>query len=210
MQGQKSFIRYYRIFFGGLGLSAVITEIAVLMERSVFIPANFFSYFTIESNLLAIGLLLYLGIENKVRSKSKLLATLRGAVTLYMVMTCIIFIVLLSGLEGTTLTAVPWDNVVLHYIMPVAVLADWLLDKSTVKLTFKRALTWLIFPVSYVIYSLIRGAIVSWYPYPFLNPLPHGYLPIVITSTVLIVGVVVTTWLLWLPLGKFKPTKQKD
>lgn len=206
----KSFVKYHRIFFGLLGVSAIITEIAVLMERSVFTPANFFSYFTIESNLLAIALLLYLGIENKARSKSRLLATLRGAVTLYMVMTCIIFIVLLSGIEGATLTAVPWDNVVLHYIMPVAVLADWLLDKPTVKLTFKRALIWLVFPVFYVIYSLIRGAMVNWYPYPFLNPLPHGYSSVIITSAVLIVGVVVATWLLWLPLGKSKATKQRS
>lgn len=202
MQEQKAFIRYYRILFGLLGLSAVITEIAVLTERSLFVPSNFFSYFTIESNLFAIALLLYLGIEGKARSKNMAFVLVRGAVTLYMLMTCVIFIVLLSGLEGAMLTAVPWDNVVLHYILPIAILGDWLLDKPVVKVGFKKALTWLVFPIIYVVYSLLRGGFTGWYPYPFLNPQPHGYLYVFGMSAILLIGIVITTWLLWRPLRK--------
>ena len=29
---------------------------------------------------------------------------------------------------------------------------------------------WLIFPIVYVVYSLVRGPIADWYPYPFLDP----------------------------------------
>ena len=34
---------------------------------------------------------------------------------------------------------------------------------------------WTLFPLIYLIYSLIRGAIVQWYPYPFLNAAKYGY-----------------------------------
>ena len=31
------------------------------------------------------------------------------------------------------------------------------------------------FPLLYVVYSLIRGPFVNWYPYPFLDPRIGGY-----------------------------------
>ncbi|MGA8046237.1 MAG: Pr6Pr family membrane protein, partial [Dermatophilaceae bacterium] len=71
---------------------------------------------------------------------------------------------------GVDLTAVPWDNTVLHYIVPVAMLVDYLLDRPRRRLSFRASLLWLIYPLAYAGYSLIRGAIVDWYPYPFLDP----------------------------------------
>ncbi len=38
------------------------------------------------------------------------------------------------------------------------------------------ALSWLAFPLLYLVYSLSRGAALDWYPYPFVDPrLPGGY-----------------------------------
>ncbi len=42
-------------------------------------------------------------------------------------------------------------------------------------ITIQVVATWLIFPLVYVIYSLIRGPYVDWYPYPFLDPRAGGY-----------------------------------
>jgi len=89
---------------------------------------------------------------------------LRGAASLYMAITGIVFSVLLAGLD-VELTAVPWDNTVLHYIMPVVVVADWVIDLPGTRIAFKSALVWLAFPLTYVAYSLIRGHLTGWYPY---------------------------------------------
>jgi hypothetical protein len=35
-------------------------------------------------------------------------------------------------------------------------------------------LGWLAFPLAYFAYSLIRGAAVGWYPYPFIDPRQSG------------------------------------
>ena len=54
--------------------------------------------------------------------------------------------------------------------MPIVMVADWLVSPPRHGLTSRRALVWMIFPLAYCIYSLLRGPIVDWYPYPFLNP----------------------------------------
>ncbi len=180
--------RLYRVLVGLLGFSAVVTEIATLVERGIFVPANFFSYFTIEGNLFTAAVLLT-AVAAPARHR-RLVDLLRGAATLYMVLIFLVFSVLLAGLEDTTLTAVPWDNTVLHYVIPVAVLADWLLDPPRRRIPFRTAVSWLLFPIAYVGYSLVRGSIVGWYPYPFLDP-ADGYAEVaVVTVAIAVVGVV--------------------
>ena len=178
-----------RIFFALLGLSAIVTEMAVLIERGRFMPANFFSFFTIESNIFAVIILILSALVLARDSQDGRMAALRAASTLHMIIVGVVFSLLLSGLD-VELTAVPWDNVVLHYIMPIVVVLDWLVDIPKVRIAFKRALIWVVFPIVYVIYSLIRGYIVGWYPYPFLNPGSHGYMGVIFTSITLMVGTV--------------------
>lgn len=178
----KNYLATYRIFFGLLGFSAVVTELAVLYERDVLNVANLFSYFTIESNILAMVALIVGGIFAYAKVKSRKFDFIRGAATLYMIITGIVFAVLLAGLENAQLTAVPWDNIVLHYIIPIVMVFDWFMDPPKKRFAMRHALLWLIFPLLYLVYSLVRGAVVNWYPYPFLNPANGGYGQIAITA----------------------------
>ena len=53
---------------------------------------------------------------------------------------------------------------------------------------------WLIFPAVYLVYSLCRGPIADWYPYPFLDP-DHGslgYWNVAITSVGILITIVVS------------------
>lgn len=172
---KRSLLVSYKILFGLFGFSSIVTEIAVLVERSRFVPFNFFSFFTIESNLFAVVILGLSALALTRGAESKVLTMLRGANTLNMVVVGIIFPLLLSGLKNVEFTAVPWDNIVLHYIMPIAVALDWFIDRPKNRISIKQASLWLLFPIAYVAYSLIRGHLVDWYPYPFLDPGKHGY-----------------------------------
>jgi len=40
---------------------------------------------------------------------------------------------------------------------------------------------WLLFPIVYAIYALVRGGLTGWYPYPFLNPDVSGASSVVTT-----------------------------
>jgi hypothetical protein len=182
-----------RMFVALMTFAAVVTEIATLAERGRFNGPNFFSYFTIEANLFATVVLLLSALAPQ---PGRGLSMLRGASTLYMAITGIAFSVLLSGIKDAEFTAVSWDNVVLHYLTPVAVVLDWFLDLPRVRIAFRSGLAWLAVPIAYAAYSLVRGPIVDWYPYPFLDPDHHGYGGIAITIVALLALAAALTWLI--------------
>lgn len=196
MLTKYEWLAVYRLFFGVLAVVAIVAQLASSMSDADFSLVNFFSFFTIQSNILAAGLFLTVGAAMLLgaRKGSLHLAMFRGAATLYMLMTGIIYALLLSGLE-VQLT-LPWVNVVLHYIMPVAVMMDWLIATPRYKIPYKFALLWLIFPILYALYSLVRGFFTEWYPYPFLDPLLTGYANIIAVSVGIVLGAAGLTWLL--------------
>lgn len=203
MLQNKKFLITYKLFFALLAFSAVVMEMATLIERGTFKPANFFSFFTIETNILVVLTLLLSAIA-VAAGKNKRLDVLRGAVTVYILIVGIGFSFLLSGLENVALTAVPWDNTVLHYIIPAAVLIDFLLDRPKSKLSFKRSIAWLLFPIGYGVYGMTRGLLTGWYPYPFLNPATNGYGAIAITMLCLFVLGLALVWAIVRLSGKNK------
>jgi hypothetical protein len=200
-------IAWTRIFFGLLGAGAIITQLAqsIASDRSI---ANFFSFFTIESNILAAIMLVTMGVYTLLGKKGRQIAFSRGAITLYMTMTGIIYVLLLSGNEVALQATVPWVNIVLHYVMPVVVLADWLLFPPKEHVSVQQGLTWLLFPVAYFVYSLVRGAFTDWYPYPFMNPITNGW-PSVVAMTIIIgFGITILAWLLALRTGRHEQAHQ--
>lgn len=190
---RNTFLISYKLFFALLGFSAIITEMAVTMERGTFKAENFFSYFTIETNILVVITLLMSAVAIAAGKSSKF-DLLRTATTVYILVVGIGFSLLLSGMGDVALTAVPWDNVVLHYIMPVAVLADFMTDRPRRRLGFKKALLWLLFPIAYAVYALVRGGLTGWYPYPFLNPDASGAESVVMTVVSLFVLGLALIW----------------
>ena len=58
-----------------------------------------------------------------------------------------------------------------------------------------------IFPACYLAYVLIRGSMVGWYPYPFLNPVNvGGYRGVTAYAVALAVSLLLAAWSL-LALG---------
>jgi hypothetical protein len=156
---------------------------------------DYFSYFTVLSNLFAAAMLLH-GALRPAHIRSRTVELLRGAAVVYILTTGLVYLLLLSGRAP----AYPWVNAILHYLMPVAVTLDWLSDPPRVRLEPARTLVlWMAFPLLYVLYTLARGAVVDWYPYFFVNP--HrggGYL--LVAGDCLAVGIgiaaliLTTTW----------------
>jgi len=104
-----TFIASYRLILALLGLAAVIAQFfnnAALLGKD-YNPVNFFSFFTIESNLLFIAVLAigaYMAWHGR---RSKTFEMFRGAAVIYMVATGIIFSLLLTGLQEELLTHIP-------------------------------------------------------------------------------------------------------
>jgi hypothetical protein len=164
-------IAAYRAFFGLLVVVAIGTQLADLSGKGVLDPLPYFSYFTIDSNLLAAALFLILAVRRGRRSAGFEMA--RGVGVICMTVTGIVFSVLLAGTDVDT--AIPWVNDVVHSVMPIVVAVDWLLDPPRMQLTYRQGLTWVIYPAIWLAYTLVKGPIVDKYPYPFLDPANGGY-----------------------------------
>ena len=90
----------------------------------------------------------------------------------------------------------PWVNSAVHQVTPAVMLADWVCfppwPRSSALASYRWALGWLAFPLLYFAYSLSRGAVEHWYPYPFLDPRhPGGYGRVALYAVVLAVGMAV-------------------
>jgi hypothetical protein len=192
----KKFLITYKVFFALLGLAAITQEIIVLVDRGTYNFINFWSYFTNQSNLFTAITLLVTAYMLAKGIKSKNWILFRGAASLYMVITGVVFAVLLSGGDPNTLTAVPIDNTILHQIIPIALLLDWLLDPPQKRIGFKRGLVWIAYPLIYAALALIRGANSGFYPYPFLNPANGGYGSVLVTAIGITLFVAAATWLM--------------
>lgn len=149
---------------------------------------NFFSFFTIQSNVAA-AVALAMGSVWAWRHGStpepRWLTVLLACTSTYMIVTGLVYNVLLRGIELPQGTTVPWSNEVLHVVGPLVMLADVLWSPGRRALAWRAIAVVVCFPILWVIYTLVRANLIVspmtgdpwWYPYPFLDPhvVPGGY-----------------------------------
>jgi hypothetical protein len=182
------------VALGVLALVAVAARLAEGSGDADFSAANFFSYFTIQSNLIAAAVLLAAGaVALRGRPAGERLDMWRGAATLYIATTGIVYSALLAADAPDLLR---WTNLVLHYVMPLAVVADWALDRPRRPIPFRRALVWIAYPGLFLAYTLVRGEIAGWYPYDFLDVADRGYPAVLLTSATISLAMLAAIWLL--------------
>ena len=184
-----------------IAIAAIVVQANTLADANALNLVNFLSYFTIQSNLIGIAALLIASVRPP-GPRPRWLESLRGAAMVYLTITFVVVILLLGNVDvGLQL---PWVDFVLHKLMPVVIAADWLLDPPTVPLTRRDALGWLVYPLIWLAYTLVRGPIAAWYPYPFLDPANGGYAQVAVTSLlILAAGAVVCLAVAWLG-GRFR------
>lgn len=181
----RTLLALTRIAFGLLILAALIWMIKVLIDEGQFNPLNFFTFFTILSNLLAMGVLLE-GGRRMLTGAPPVPDMIRGAAVVYMTVTYIVFAILLRDLQEELQTHVAWVDSVFHRLAPIVLMIGWVVDPPRERISFRRSLWWLSFPLLWVIFTMIRGAVDGRYPYPFLDPANGGY------GTVLVYVVAIT------------------
>ena len=141
---------------------------------------NFFSYFTILSNLLvAVCLTTSLLSPSSGLGSFFSKVTVQSAIAVYIFIVGLVYNLVLRGI--VTLTGLGWvvDNM-LHVVVPVLFVLYWFIYTTKGALHWKNIILWLLFPVFYLTYSLLRGAVVDWYPYPFIHADKLGYTKVLI------------------------------
>ncbi|GAA4476836.1 hypothetical protein GCM10023094_17690 [Rhodococcus olei] len=177
--------RVLRLVFAALGVVALAWIPVRNIGVDTFSIANYFSYFTILSNVLAVTVLLVGAVVDPQTVRWQLF---RGATTLYMVITGIIYAVLLADVDVQLTDR--WINDTLHRYLPLVILLDWMINPPRTPIADRQSVTWLWFPLTYGVYTLVRGPIVDWYPYPFIDPRVQGYWQMAIGLVVLLLAFV--------------------
>lgn len=188
-----------RFFFAALTFAAVGTQFVVGVVGKGFDAGHYFSYFTNLSNLFAavvIAVSAYRVFARRPPTEADDVA--RGSAVVAMAVVGLVFGVLLADQDLGGL--LPWVNTVTHIVMPLVMIADWLVQPPLARLRAVHVWWWLLYPVAYLAYSLIRGAIVEWYPYWFINPaLAGGWGGVAVFAVAISVGfVVVSLAMVWL------------
>ena len=182
--------RALRLALASLLAAAMVAQLAIGMSRNDLTVVRFFSSFNVLSNTFAAVMLALLAFRPD-RDNAQGFAAFRGAVTVYMSVTGLVYALILApGAVDVALTE-PWVDWSLHVVGPIAIALDWLMDAPHVRLPPISPATWLVFPAAYLVYTLIRGPIAEWYPYPILDPGEvDGYRGVALWSLVVLAVIV--------------------
>ena len=196
---------FYRIFLSVLAVLAwfaLAAQLYIIMRyRTASVGATlvqYFSYYTILTNIMIAWVCTVLFIRREDTSGRKKVLT---AILVYILTVGLTYNLILRSLwkpEGLQLLA---DNL-LHSIIPLLYLVFWLIFVKKHTLQWNNFLPWLIYPLLYLIYVMIRGAIFGVYPYPFIDVAQIGY-PKALLNAVMVTGVIVIFSLLSVGYTKF-------
>lgn len=161
------------------GWFAVLLQFYLLMVNRVTpVPEaviRFFSFFTILTNILvatyATTVLLPLTAS---RDRFLTLPATASAITVYISVVGIIYNVVLRSLwhpEGLQQLV----DELLHSLIPALFVVYWLLFVPKSALQWGHAPRWLIYPLCYLVFILVRGTSSGFYPYPFIDVSRLGY-----------------------------------
>ena len=181
-----------RIAGGLLVLAAMITQITDRVVNDVFVPTEYFSYFTIQSSMMNIVVLLVGGyLAFRYKRDTVIYTGVRSATVVFAVVTAGVYNVLLRGVPAEGFVGVQWPNEVEHVWIPILIVIDWLFSTGRARLGFRWIWVAVGYPVLWCAFTLIRGAATDWYPYPFINPATAGWGSVfvyIIALSALIVG----------------------
>ena len=131
------------------------------------------SFFTIQSNVLAGVVSAQLALDP--RRDGAVWRAVRLAALVGITVTGVVYSTVLARIHEPR----GWDqtvsNAVVHYLVPVLMVLGWLLFGPRPRIdasTIARAAVW---PVGWLGYTLVRGELTDWYPYPFVDAATQGY-----------------------------------
>ncbi|TAJ49393.1 MAG: hypothetical protein EPO52_03715 [Herbiconiux sp.] len=167
----------------GLGLAVTIgIQIGDRVANDAFDPWEYFSYFTIQTSLFNIVVLLAGGMLALRRSRdTPLFTTVRMATLAYAIVTAGVYNLLLRGIPSTdSFVSLSWPNEIVHVWVPLLLVIDWLVTPGRPALPWRSLWVVPIYPVAWAIYTFIRAAASGGeiYPYPFLDPATGGWISV--------------------------------
>ncbi|CAI8873991.1 Membrane protein [Pseudomonas sp. IT-P171] len=151
---------------------------------------SFFSYFTVLTNtLVATVLTCALTSRESAARRWFLQPWVSSGIAVSIAVVGLAYNVLLRHLwhpEGWQWLA----DELLHDVMPLLFLAWWWLCVPKGTLRLRHIALWVIYPLVYFAYALLRGHLLATYPYPFIDVDTLGYPQVFVNAGGLLAGFV--------------------
>ena len=203
--------RNLSILFALIAWFAVGTQFLLMLENRVAsVPetiVRFFSFFTILTNLLVAIYFTSQSFQgNKYSAGFINQPGVLTSVTVYITIVGLVYQILLRHIWQPTGLQKIVDEL-LHSAIPLLVIIYWYLFENKSKVHYRQVFKWLIYPLVYLFYILVRGSFSGFYPYPFVDVRNLGVQKVLINSTWLVILFAVVS-LLFVWIGKLFDKKQ--
>ncbi|MDQ0650506.1 Pr6Pr family membrane protein [Pseudomonas cedrina] len=163
---------------------------------------NFFSFFTVLTNTLAVVVLSYAWVARDSAAKRFFSGpVISSGIAVSILVVGLAYNLLLRHLwqpEGFQFIA----DELLHDVMPVLFFIYWWRCVPKGSLRLKHIAGWVVYPLVYFGYALLRGDLLGQYQYPFIDVLTLGYPQVFVNAGGILAGFVVIA-LMVLGLDRF-------
>jgi hypothetical protein len=160
----------------------------ILVNRVVTIPETilrYFSFFTILTNLIvAISMTVLLTGPSRKWGRFFSKPSSLTAITVYITVVGAVYNAILRFLWQPKGFQLIIDEM-LHTAVPLLFVLFWAVCVPKKKLEWKMAFPWLIYPLLYMVWTVIHGMFSTFYPYPFVNVNELGYGRVLINAAML-------------------------
>lgn len=183
-----------------LGWFALILQLCLILasrwqgDKSLLGGVDiFFSYFTVLTNILVAVVLSYAAtLGDSSLRRFFLDPKVQGGIAAAIV---------LVGLAYNLLLRNVWDpqgwqwvaDELLHDVMPIVFIVYWWFCVPKGPLHWRDIWPWLLYPLAYFIFVLVRGAIVDSYPYPFIEVNTLGLAKVLGNAAMMLVAFVIVS-----------------
>ncbi len=151
---------------------------------------NFFSFFTVLTNTLVVVVLSYAVVDRDSAAKRFFLAPrVSSAIAVSIVLVSLAYNLLLRHLwqpEGFQFIA----DELLHDVMPLLFVVYWWRCVPKGTLQCKHIGLWVLYPLLYFAYMLLRGDLLGQYQYPFFDVGTLGYPQVFVNAGGILAGFV--------------------
>ncbi len=196
------FARAIRRTLGVLNVAASITIVVALsmqitekVVNDVFRPTEYFAFFTIQSSIINVVVLVMGGVLSLKRGTDpRWYTATRACIVAYAIITGIVYNLLLRDVQPRDgfITEFPHLSDIVHVYIPLFIALEWILMPGRSRLSWSILGVICAYPAAWTVATLIRGAADGWYPYPFLEPTGPAGLNGVIAYVLAIAACLVT------------------
>jgi len=185
--GKESFLKskrfaYIALIMALLGIAIKLTVVFtfdnhLIKEFPELINGwNYFGFFTVLTNFMVDLWLILLAISIFISSDALngflTRPFLQGFITVMIFTVGFIYCFIMFWFDIVYSASLWWGNLANfwnHAIVPTIIVLLYFRTTDGKKLSMKNVALWMVYPLAYLIFSMIRGNKVGWYPYPFLE-----------------------------------------